>query len=203
MLLLLLHHIAGDEWSDVPLRRDVVAAYAARCAGCAPKFAPLPVQYADFALWQREVPLDELVAGWRGALAGLPEEIELPADRPRPVEASHRGDVVQFGLPAEVTAALRASARSTGTSMFMVVQAAVAVLLTRLGAGTDIPLGSPVAGRADAAVDDLVGFFVNTVVLRTDTSGDPSFGSCWVAYGRRILLLLIVRRCRSSSWSRR
>ncbi|WP_344222873.1 amino acid adenylation domain-containing protein, partial [Paractinoplanes ferrugineus] len=175
VLVLLLHHIAGDEWSDVPLRRDLVAAYTARCAGLAPAFPPLPVQYADFALWQRAQSLDDQVAGWRAALAGLPAEIDLPADRPRPAAASHRGDVVRFDLPDGVTTRLRALARATGTSMFMVAQAAVAVLLTRLGAGTDIPLGSPVAGRPDAALDDLVGFFVNTLVLRTDTGGDPSF----------------------------
>ncbi|MFG1604806.1 amino acid adenylation domain-containing protein, partial [Actinoplanes sp. NPDC049265] len=177
VLLLLLHHIAGDEWSDVPLRRDLVAAYTSRCTGRAPDFPPLPVQYADFALWQRAESAD--LAGpieeWRKALAGLPEELELPADRPRPPEATYRGDVTAFDLAADVTRHLRTLARATGTSMFMVVQAAVAVLLTRLGAGTDIPLGSPVAGRPDAAVDDLVGFFVNTLVLRTDTSGDPSF----------------------------
>ncbi|MCO8275195.1 amino acid adenylation domain-containing protein [Actinoplanes sp. TRM 88003] len=175
VLLLLMHHIAGDEWSDVPLRRDLVAAYTARCAGYPPAQEPLPVQYGDFALWQRDLVLDDQVEGWREALAGLPEELELPADRARPAEASYHGDVVGFDLPADVTAQLRALARSTGTSMFMVVQAAVAVLLTKLGAGTDIPLGSPVAGRPDQAVDDLVGFFVNTLVLRTDTSGNPSF----------------------------
>ncbi|SCF49039.1 amino acid adenylation domain-containing protein, partial [Micromonospora matsumotoense] len=177
VLLLLLHHIAGDEWSDVPLRRDIVAAYTARCAGLVPAFPPLPVQYADFALWQRAESgtLAAQVDGWRDALAGLPEELDLPADRPRPAQASHRGDVVGFTLPAEVAERLRVLARSTGTSMFMVVQAAVAVLLSRLGAGTDVPLGAPVAGRPDTALDDLVGFFVNTLVLRTDTSGDPSF----------------------------
>ncbi|MEU7753012.1 amino acid adenylation domain-containing protein [Micromonospora sp. NPDC049171] len=177
VLLLLLHHIAGDEWSDVPLRRDIVAAYTARCAGLVPAFPPLPVHYADFALWQRAESgaLTAQVDGWREALAGLPDEVDLPADRPRPAQAGNRGDVVDFTLPAEVTERLRALARSTGTSMFMVVQAAVAVLLSRLGAGTDVPLGAPVAGRPDAALDDLVGFFVNTLVLRTDTSGDPSF----------------------------
>ncbi|GAB1640210.1 amino acid adenylation domain-containing protein [Krasilnikovia sp. MM14-A1259] len=177
VLLLLLHHIAGDEWSDVPLRRDLVAAYTARCAGQPPAFPPLPVQYADFALWQRDQAdrLAEQTELWRAALAGLPEELHLPTDRARPAAASHRGDVVPFDLPGDVTARLRELASSTGTSLFMVVQAAVAVLLTRLGGGTDIPLGSPVAGRPDAVLDGLVGFFVNTVVLRTDTSGDPSF----------------------------
>ncbi|MEV6803011.1 condensation domain-containing protein, partial [Micromonospora rifamycinica] len=177
VLLLLLHHIAGDEWSDEPLRADLTAAYEARRAGHAPAFRPLPVQYADFSLWQREqsAGLTDQVQAWREALAGLPDEVDLPADRPRPAEASHRGDVVDFMLPDMVARDLRHLARSTGTSMFMVVQAAVAVLLSRLGAGTDVPLGAPVAGRPDAALDDLVGFFVNTVVLRTDTSGDPSF----------------------------
>ncbi|WP_344224952.1 condensation domain-containing protein, partial [Paractinoplanes ferrugineus] len=175
VLLLLLHHIAGDEWSEEPLRRDLSIAYEARRADRAPSFRPLPVQYADFALWQRAQNLDDQVAGWRAVLAGLPDELELPADRPRPAEASHRGEIVDFTVPDRVARELRDLARGTGTSLFMVVQAAVAVLLTRLGAGTDIPLGSPVAGRPDAAVDDLVGFFVNTLVLRTDTGGDPSF----------------------------
>ena len=89
------------------------------------------MQYADFALWQREEPLDEQIDGWRQALAGLPEEIDLPADRPRPAEASHRGDVVEFDLPGPVAHDLRRLARTHGVSMFMVVQAAVAVLLTR------------------------------------------------------------------------
>ncbi|MFI6078146.1 amino acid adenylation domain-containing protein [Actinoplanes sp. NPDC051343] len=176
VLLLLLHHIAGDEWSDVPLRRDVVAAYTARCAGQAPRFPALPVQYADFAVWQHDQAssLAASLDGWREALHGLPEELDLPADRPR-AAGTGDGDVVAFRLPERVTGPLRALARSTGTSMFMVVQAAVAALLSRLGAGTDIPLGSPVAGRPDSALDDLVGFFVNTLVLRTDLAGDPTF----------------------------
>ncbi|MFG1610267.1 amino acid adenylation domain-containing protein [Actinoplanes sp. NPDC049265] len=173
VLLLLLHHIAGDEWSDEPLRADLTRAYEARVAGRVPDFPPLPVQYADFALWQRAQPVD--LDGWRAALDGLPEELELPTDRPRPAEAGHRGDIVEFAVPDAVAAGLRRLARTSGTSLFMVVQAAVAVLLTRLGAGTDIPIGSPVAGRPDTAVDNLIGFFVNTLVLRTDTSGDPSF----------------------------
>ncbi|MFJ8934327.1 amino acid adenylation domain-containing protein [Streptomyces sp. NPDC102365] len=184
VLLLLLHHIAGDEWSDRPLTRDLAAAYAARTAGRTPEWAPLPVQYADYSQWQRAVLGDEKdpqslaarqLAYWKQALEGLPEELALPVDRPRPLEASYRGGVVDLSLDPALAAGLRELARSGNVSMFMIVQAAVAALLTRLGAGTDIPLGSPIAGRSEEALEDLVGFFLNTLVLRTDTSGDPAF----------------------------
>ncbi|WP_229695050.1 non-ribosomal peptide synthetase [Streptomyces lacrimifluminis] len=184
VLLLLLHHIAGDEWSDAPLTRDLAAAYEARAAGRAPERAPLPVQYADYSLWQRAVLGDEKnpeslafrqLAFWKRTLDGLPEELALPTDRPRPLEASYRGGMADLALDAELTAGLRELARTSNVSMFMIVQAAVAALLTRLGAGTDIPLGSPIAGRTEEALEDLVGFFLNTLVLRTDTSGDPAF----------------------------
>ncbi|MEW2567383.1 amino acid adenylation domain-containing protein [Streptomyces sp. NPDC047070] len=184
VLLLLLHHIAGDEWSDRPLTRDLAAAYAARAAGRTPQWAPLPVQYADYSLWQRAVLGDEKdphslasrqLGFWKQTLEGLPEELALPVDRPRPLEASYRGGVVDMALDPELAAGLRELARSGNVSMFMIVQSAVAALLTRLGAGTDIPLGSPIAGRSEEALEDLVGFFLNTLVLRTDTSGDPAF----------------------------
>ncbi|MEV4257412.1 amino acid adenylation domain-containing protein, partial [Spirillospora sp. NPDC049652] len=184
VVLLVLHHIAGDGWSMAPLARDVLTAYVSRVSGDAPSWAPLPVQYADYTLWQRsllgsEDDASSLVASqiafWKSALDGLPEELALPADRPRRAEASYRGGTFTFELDAGLHGALLGLARESGASLFMVMQAAFAALLTRLGAGTDIPVGSPIAGRTDEALDDLVGMFVNMLVLRTDTSGNPSF----------------------------
>ena len=188
VLLLLLHHIAGDGSSLGPLARDLGLAYAARRAGSVPAdghaLAPLPVQYADYTLWQQDVlgaehDPDSLIARqlafWTETLADLPEAMALPADRPRPAIASYRGGRVPLRLDADLHAALLALARANGASLFMVLQAGLAALLSRLGAGDDIPIGSPVAGRTDTALDGMVGFFVNTLVLRTDTSGHPTF----------------------------
>nr|QEO74771.1 AMP-dependent synthetase and ligase [uncultured bacterium] len=184
VFMLLVHHIAGDGWSLPPLLSDLDAAYAARCAGREPALAPLPVQYADYTLWQREMLGDEgdpesilgrQAAFWRETLAGLPEELTLPTDRPRPPQSTNRGGNVSFVVPADVHRSLRELAHDSNASLFMVFQACLAALLTRIGAGTDIPLGSPIAGRTDHALDDLAGFFVNTLVLRTDTGGDPTF----------------------------
>ncbi|MGW0538458.1 amino acid adenylation domain-containing protein [Streptomyces sp. NPDC003032] len=185
VLFLLMHHIAGDGWSMPLLVRDLTTAYAARAASKAPKWAPLPVQYADYTLWQREVlgteddpesPISQQLAYWEKALKDLPEELALPCDRLRPAVGTHRGGTVEFEVPATLHAGLEQLARSTRTTPFMVIQSAIAVLLGHLGAGHDIPIGTPVAGRTDDTLGELVGFFVNSLVLRTDTSGDPTFG---------------------------
>ncbi|MER6411936.1 amino acid adenylation domain-containing protein [Streptomyces humidus] len=184
VLLLVVHHIAADGWSLRPLTRDLTTAYEERAAGRAPSWAPLPVQYADYALWQRRMLGDDTdpdsrisrqLAHWRERLAGLPRLVTLPTDRPRPEEAGHQGATLTRTLDADLHQALRALARRNGATLFMTLQAALGAQLTRSGAGTDIPVGAPIAGRVDEALDDLIGFFVNTLVLRVDTSGAPSF----------------------------
>ncbi|KMO93435.1 non-ribosomal peptide synthetase [Streptomyces roseus] len=183
-LLLVLHHIAGDGHSVNILVRDLAAAYTARCGGRAPDWPELPVQYPDYALWQRELlgPAQDpaslhgrLLTHWATVLDGLPEELALPGARPRPAVAGHRGALVEARTGAEAHAGLAALARGARATPFMAVQAAFAALLTRLGAGTDLPLGCPVDGRDDEALTDLVGLFVNTLIVRADTSGDPTF----------------------------
>ncbi|OLF06968.1 hypothetical protein BLA60_29350 [Actinophytocola xinjiangensis] len=172
VLVLALHHIASDGWSKGPLLADLARAYTARLAGRADDTPPPAVQYADYTLWQRELEIEGQLDHWRDTLAGAPEQLDLPTDRPRPATPSGRGALASATFDAGPVTAL---AKSSGTTVFMVLHAALAALLTRLGAGTDLPIGAPVAGRTDAALDDLVGFFVNTLVLRTDTSGDPTF----------------------------
>ncbi|SEQ90594.1 Phosphopantetheine attachment site [Streptomyces sp. yr375] len=183
-LVLVLHHSAADGWSLVPFAKDLSTAYAARLAGGAPDEAAPVLQYADYTLWQERLLaglrdpaalLGGQLAYWKTALAGLPEEIPLPADRPRPAVPSRRGRGLTVGIGADLHRDLLRLADTAGASLFMVLQSALAALLTRCGSGVDIPIGTPVAGRTETALDDLVGVVTNTLVTRTDTSGDPAF----------------------------
>ncbi|NLV81180.1 MAG: amino acid adenylation domain-containing protein, partial [Rhodococcus sp.] len=183
VLGLVVHHIAADGSSMGPFARDVMVAYAARHTGQEPAWAPPAVQYADYALWQREVlgdeQDDESVAAaqieyWRRALADLPDQLDLPADRPRPSAQSYRGGYLSFEIDADLHRQLAALARVHGTTLFMVAHAAFATLLARLSGTTDIAVGTPVAGRGERALDDLIGMFVNTLVLRTQV--EPHIG---------------------------
>ncbi|MFF8816158.1 amino acid adenylation domain-containing protein [Streptomyces pactum] len=184
VLLVVLHHIAADGWSMGPFAADLTTAYLARAAGRAPAWEPLPAQYADYTLWNYRVlgaedDPDSLVSAqldfWRRRLEGVPDVLRLPTDRPRPDDADYTAETVELALSPELYQALNDVARQTRTSLFMVLQAGLASLLSSVGAGTDIPLGSPIAGRNDKALEGMVGFFINTLVLRTDVSGNPTF----------------------------
>ncbi|MCK0438396.1 non-ribosomal peptide synthase/polyketide synthase [Gordonia alkaliphila] len=178
------HHIGADGESMLPFITDVLVAYAARAAGELPVFADLPVQFADYAIWQHRVlgePDDpDSVVGrqigfWTEQLAGMPDVLELPADRPRPAIASHVGDEVGFTIPADIGARILGLSHESGATPFMVLHAALAVLLARLTATEDIAIATPTAGRGQAELDALVGMFVNTLVLRTQVDSAESF----------------------------
>ncbi|MFE4460285.1 amino acid adenylation domain-containing protein, partial [Nocardia tengchongensis] len=184
VLAVVVHHIAADGFSMAPLARDVATAYASRIRGEVPWWTPLPIQYADYALWQRDTmgsPDDpeslsaRQIRYWTQALEGVPEELELPFDRPRPAVMSNRGATASFSVGARLVRALDQVARQHNSSLFMVIHSALAVLLARMSGSADIPVGTPVAGRGVAELDEMVGMFVNTLVLRTEIDPDESF----------------------------
>ncbi|MFF2045037.1 amino acid adenylation domain-containing protein [Kitasatospora sp. NPDC058170] len=190
-LLLLMHHTAADGWSTGPLLRDLFTAYRERLAGRTPELPPLPLRYADHALRRHRAErpdterpdtdrpdTDPPGAGphdafWRTALAGLPAEPALPTDRPRTEDDGSTGRI-PLDVPAALHAGLADLARRHGCTVFMAVHAALAGLLSQAGAGTDVAIGTVVAGRPERDLEHLVGFFAETLVLRTDVSGDPS-----------------------------
>jgi amino acid adenylation domain-containing protein len=179
VLLISMHHIVSDGWSLGVLFREFSALYEAYREGRESPLAELPVQYADYAVWQREQlegeVLDRQLAYWRERLAGAPELLELPTDHSRPAVQTHRGASVPVELPLELLERLQALGRSEGATLYMTLLGAFQVLLGRYGGSEDVVVGSPIAGRTRAEVEALIGFFVNTLVLRTDLSGDPSF----------------------------
>src|SRR5246127_2391719 len=184
VLVAVVHHIAADGSPIPPLVRDLGAADASRGAGRAPGGADLAVQYADYTLWQR-AQLGDLADGgsriaaqlryWEQALAGIPERLMLPTDRPYPPVADYHGATVAVDWPAELQQRVARMAHEHNATSFMVIQAALAVLLSNLSASSDVAVGFPIAGRRDPALDELVGFFVNTLVLRVEVAGDPTF----------------------------
>ncbi len=199
VLVGVVHHIAADGWSITPLVRDLGTAYAGRCTGRSPDWPPLPVQYVDYTLWQRDRfgDLDDVDGSvatqlkyWEHALAGMPERLELPTDRPHPPVADQRGATVTVDWPAELQRDIRDRAREHNATSFMLVQAGLAVLLSQLSASSDVAVAFPVAGRDDPALDELVGFFVNTLVLRVDLAGDPTVAELLSQVRRRSLTAL-------------
>ncbi|MBC7299565.1 MAG: amino acid adenylation domain-containing protein [Nocardia sp.] len=184
VLAMAVHHIAGDGFSGGPLTRDLVTAYTARAHGQHPAWAPLPVQYADYAIWQQTLLGDESdptsmsatqLGYWQQVLVDLPDQLELPRDRPRPAIQSYAGGRVPFTVDTATHAALAELARTHGATLFMAVHTALAVVLAELSGTTDIAVGTPVAGRGDAVLDDLIGMFVNTLVFRTRVDPGMSF----------------------------
>ncbi|MGO9384239.1 MAG: amino acid adenylation domain-containing protein, partial [Mycobacterium sp.] len=196
VLVAAVHHIAADGWSITPLVADLGVAYASRCAGQAPGWAPLALQYVDYTLWQRaqfgdladsHSPIAAQLAYWEQALAGMPERLQLPTDRPYPLVADQHGARVAVDWPTELQQQIRRVAREHHATSFMVMQAALAVLLAKLSASSEVAVGFPIAGRRDPALDELVGFFVNTLVLRVEVAGDPSVAELLAQVRRRSL----------------
>ncbi|MFE3188790.1 amino acid adenylation domain-containing protein [Nocardia sp. NPDC059240] len=174
---LLVHHMVADHWSFRTILADLAVAYRSRIdARSAPHWEPLALDYADFALWQRELVTadQERIDYWRETLTGLPDEINPAHDHPRPAVLGKHGSMSAFTVAADLRRRLKALAESAGASEFMLYQAAVVTLLHKLGAGVDIPLGTPVAGRSYPVAADLVGLLANMVVLRNDLSGNPT-----------------------------
>ncbi|MFD8733540.1 amino acid adenylation domain-containing protein [Streptomyces sp. NPDC059618] len=183
-LVVVAHHIAVDGESFGPLFRDLTTAYAVRAEGRAPAWEPLPVQYADYTLWQRDVLGDSSdpdslsarqLAYWAKELADLPQPLALPTDRPRPRVMSPAGDRIPFVVDPGLLGAVEKLATTADTTVSMVMHAALAVLLHHLGCGDDLSIGAPITDRTDEELRDLVGFFVNTWVLRVDLSRNPTF----------------------------
>jgi non-ribosomal peptide synthetase component F len=174
-----MHHIISDAWSMGVLVHELGTLYGAYAEGRPSPLPELPIQYADFARWQREwlqgEALDQQLAYWRRQLAGAPDTVDLPTDRPRSAQRSFAGGYLPFSLPAELSRDLRALGRREGASLFMCALAAFKALLHRLSGQVDIVVGTDVANRTRVELEGLIGFFINNLVLRTDLSGNPTF----------------------------
>ncbi|RKI39793.1 non-ribosomal peptide synthetase, partial [Corallococcus sp. AB049A] len=179
LLLVTMHHIVSDGWSMGVLVRELVAFYEAFSTGQTPTLPPLPVQYTDFAAWQRNwlqgETLDAQLGYWKEQLQGAPAALELPTDFPRPAIQSHAGATLSVRIPQATSDALKALAQREGATPFMVLLAAWQTLLSRYSGQDDVTVGSPIAGRTQAETEGLIGFFVNTLVLRARVTPEDSF----------------------------
>ncbi len=179
VLVLTLHHIICDEWSLSKFFDELDILYRAACTGTRAELPPQPIQYADFAAWQQQwlqgPVLERQMAYWKQRLEGAPPILELPADHARPAIQSYRGDMIDFELPASLAAALTRLSQREGVTLFMTLLAAFQTLILRYTGQTDIVVGSPIAGRTRREVEELIGPFINTLVLRSDLSGNPAF----------------------------
>ena len=205
VLLLTLHHIIFDGWSFGILLRDIAALYEATLAGKSSPLAELPVQYADFAMWQREWldggVLEQQLGYWRRQLAGS-TVLQLPTDRPRPASQTFRGARHLGLMSTELATSLRELSSRYDVTFYMTVLAAFKTLLHRYTGAEDVLVGSPIAGRTRAETEDLIGFFLNALPLRTDLSGDPPSPNCSAVCARRRSVRTRIRTCRSRSWSK-
>ncbi len=179
VLALTMHHIASDGWSLGVFSRELTALYAAYSSDHPSPLAELPIQYVDYAIWQRTwlqgTELERQLAYWKQQLSGAPAALELPTDFPRPAMQSYRGSSQELALSAELTQGLQALSRREGVTLFKTLLAAWQVLLARYSGQEDVVVGSPIAGRNRTDVEGLIGIFVNTLVLRTELSGNPTF----------------------------
>jgi NRPS condensation-like uncharacterized protein len=179
VLVYTMHHIVSDGWSMVVFRRELAALYAAYCEGKPSPLAELPVQYADFASWQRDWLKNGRMASqldyWKKQLSGIPSALQLSVAKPRPAEKSHKGSVERHLIPGATLERLKQLSREEGSTLFMVLIAAFSALLNRYSDENDIVVGSPIANRHLTEIEPLIGFFVNTLVLRTNCAGNPSF----------------------------
>ncbi len=204
VLLLNLHHVVADGWSLAVLNRELTALYRAFTRGEASPLRELPVQYADFSAWQRQwlvgEALERQVSYWKGRLEGLPT-LQLPTDHPRPAVSSYQGANHYFVIGEELAEGLKTLALREGATLFMTLLTAFKALLSRYSGQEDVAVGSPIANRHRCEIEGLIGFFVNSLVLRTDLAGDLNFRKPWHGCGRPRSVPTIIRTCPSrSSW---
>ena len=205
ILVVVMHHVISDDWSMGVLFHELAALYQALSAGRPSPLPKLPIQYADYAVWQRQhlqgETLDRLLAYWRGRLEGL-ATLELPTDRPRPPQVTHIGATLRGVLPASLAQRVKEVGRREGATLYMTLLAAFQVLLHRYSGQEDFAVGSPIAGRLRKDTEGLVGFLVNTLVMRADLAGNPSFRETLHRVRQTALEHFNTRRCRSRAWSR-